>query len=549
MNESLENPTLELSNNDSENNKTFNQTPITLRVYFIENFYWFVIGFVIFILSFFANIASGYNPADEAWFLQVLSRINSGEILYKDISYGVTPLALYITAIFTYIFGIELLVIKILGSIIFTISTLLVVHIAKKLGLKTSSITALAFVLLTYTIASPYSLGALYTPLANLFFLSSFTFTLNWQKAKDQNQPDKKLLINLVIAGIFAGFCFMSKQNIGIYLLTALLAVVAINYKSNLFSRNSLVSFSIILFIFALVSALVSLPILVSGGMEKFIYYSFFNKTTYLAKSSISYFTQLSKLLSLLEVPLENISAIIENFRFLLPLLAFISLLLVIAKADDSQNNFNVTITIFFVASFLGVFPRVDIAHLSPTLPVIILALFYCLDYLLEAEIYKTLSTIISSVYILFLLSILLGYKQLFFSPDSQFSSLPHFQGILIDKIGENNSEKIVEMFSPYKESKETFLISPSAGFYYLISGLKNPTPFDYPLITTLGAKGEQEVIAAISEKKIKHVWIENSKATIYLENLKATALINYIETNMVKTKASGAFTLYSLEP
>jgi hypothetical protein len=49
-------------------------------------------------------------------------------------------------------------------------------------------------------------------------------------------------------------------------------------------------------------------------------------------------------------------------------------------------------------------------------------------------------------------------------------------------------------------------VLSSSAGFLYLASGLENPTRFDYPAPTTLRDDGQVEVIEALERGEVERV-------------------------------------------
>ena len=81
----------------------------------------------------------------------------------------------------------------------------------------------------------------------------------------------------------------------------------------------------------------------------------------------------------------------------------------------------------------------------------------------------------------------------------------------------------------------------PQAGFYYLSAGIRNPTPFDYPLATAFGVNGEQAVITAIAEGRITHVcwqywpWV-----------LRPASLEEFVANHLRLLTRLGACTLYS---
>jgi hypothetical protein len=76
------------------------------------------------LLSIAGGFAAGLTPYDEAWFLQVVHRVTSGEVLYRDVFFGVTPLSVQMTAPAVRLFGAEILVIKAVVGLCFALSAL-----------------------------------------------------------------------------------------------------------------------------------------------------------------------------------------------------------------------------------------------------------------------------------------------------------------------------------------------------------------------------------------------------------------------------------------
>jgi hypothetical protein len=54
-----------------------------------------------------------------------------------------------------------------------------------------------------------------------------------------------------------------------------------------------------------------------------------------------------------------------------------------------------------------------------------------------------------------------------------------------------------------------TFLLAPDAARYYLLSGIRNPTRYDYPYITAFGHSGERATADAIRRGEISTVMVE----------------------------------------
>ncbi len=132
--------------------------------------FWFFSGLCLFFLGFFISIADGINMADASWFLQVAHRVTSGDVLYRDVFFGATPLSVYLTALFTTIFGTEILVVKGVMVLCFVLTVLLSCRIVQLLGVTQGFPFIMVMALIVY--APPEC--AVYQPLANLFFMGCF---------------------------------------------------------------------------------------------------------------------------------------------------------------------------------------------------------------------------------------------------------------------------------------------------------------------------------------------------------------------------------------
>ena len=122
----------------------------------------------------------GLIKPDETWFLQIVRRILSGEVLYRDVEYGATPLALYVTVPFVALFGAQLLVIRSVYMVFFAGSVLLARKISQQLARSPGAGAGVVLALCVY--AQPRSLLPLYNPLAYLFLLGCLTAALRWQQ-------------------------------------------------------------------------------------------------------------------------------------------------------------------------------------------------------------------------------------------------------------------------------------------------------------------------------------------------------------------------------
>lgn len=84
------------------------------------------------------------------------------------------------------------------------------------------------------------------------------------------------------------------------------------------------------------------------------------------------------------------------------------------------------------------------------------------------------------------------------------------------------------------------FLLMPNAGLYYLVSGVRNPTPFDYPLVTAFALTGEADLAESIARGELREVCMAPMAGPLPPEPLQRTVL-----AYMSARADLGACTLY----
>lgn len=481
-----------------------------------------------FFLSFLLSLIYGYNMGDESWFLHVVSRFLSGDVLYQDVFFGITPLSVYITAAFVRVFGVEILVVKACEGLCFALIALMSCKLGRQLGIIQRFSPLLAVAIL---VCAPPTTASLYQPLATIFYLAGFSNILAWQenwksypgtavfKLKDLRAP--------ITAGILSGFCFLSKQNIGFLSLFVTLLAIAVHHRQ--WKRKKLFrDLFVVLISFLFVSFLFLLPVVLSGGFTKFLEYGFINRGTYLRYAGISFFTGLTEL----------------RIAFFLPLLTFPALMALWIFGDGKARCLTTLVLLFVGGAFLGIFPRADWRHLVYATPELLLGLIYAL-HKMKPNISKAKLSLIKLGIIL---ALGIGGGILFIKPAGSIvlgtfhlSSLPHFRGVPTTVAQENQIREHIKVIKEViSEDEHTFFLTPYAGFYYLVTGIKNPTPFDFPLISAFGLNGENEVIEAISQLKIRNVCL-----THWDWALTPTRLENYVRESMVLVRDLGFCTLY----
>ena len=89
-------------------------------------------------LTYATSLRRPVGRADEAWFLWVATRANSGTSLYRGVYYVSTPLAMWCMQFMVRLFGTQIAVERALASTCFTGSLVLVWFIARRIGIATT---------------------------------------------------------------------------------------------------------------------------------------------------------------------------------------------------------------------------------------------------------------------------------------------------------------------------------------------------------------------------------------------------------------------------
>jgi hypothetical protein len=99
-------------------------------------------------------------------------------------------------------------------------------------------------------------------------------------------------------------------------------------------------------------------------------------------------------------------------------------------------------------------------------------------------------------------------------SPDRvALSDIPHFSGTMVSAASETRDRAD---FSELRQDTHgtVFLAFLSAGYYYLAGGLHDPTPYDYPGRSDLGANGEPGVVHTLRLRHVRWVCLQRTGST-----------------------------------
>lgn len=493
------------------------------------------------VLGYLLSVVGSFDTSGDAWLLQVAHRVASGEVLYRDVFFGATPLSAYLGAAAVVVFGTEILVLKSLGVLTFVLEVQVLRRIARQLRLTSRAPAAAVMAGLVYGWPGT---GFGYSSLANLFFLGCFSATLDWLVGADERThvPAARSADALVLAGALAGAAFASKQNLGAYALGAvLLSAIAgcrVRRPSPQARRAALLAAS---GGFTLVVALSILPVWRQGALAKFLDYAFLSKTLYLRHGGVSYLDGIRGVVEAALAPpsMESLKAVYRGVPYVLSPLICVALIASPLWAEPGERPRATAVAAFTAASLLGVFPRTDSGHLALALPALLLGASFALGVAsrgVSAPLPRRMERAILAWLGVGLVYLLVQVAAGAASGRTHISTLPHFHWTAIQAERQAEIRANARTVASLAGGEAVFLLSPHAGLYYLIAGVRNPTPFDFPYVTALGRHGEDDVIAAVSRGRIRHVCLDARLDP----RLAPQRLLRHVEEHMQLIGASG---------
>jgi hypothetical protein len=465
------------------------------------------------------------NSWDESWFVQVIARMRAGDILYRDISYGAGPLPAYATEALTYVTGVDVLAVKLVVTLAFAATATLAWLVAGELGL---AATERLLLLAALAYFAPPLQEPPYAPLATTFLLGTLLAVLRARSAP----TDRGVAVASLSGGAAAALAFASKQDVGVYALAAVLITFALErrLRSCLLALGSFA---------AVVGCLLGL-VWLSGGFAGYVDYGFTGKGAYV-RASVTFVTGMDGVLQALRDvhSLASAEAAYWALGFFLPCLAVGGLLALLAAARRGARH-ALPILAFAAAGGATLFPRLDGLHVAYAAPVFVVLLAYALHAWRSRLPTAVLIAVAAWTAIAVVLMATLPLR-LIRSSTANLSTLPHLHGAFVQEADVNRwQQEAARLKAVTRGDARVFLLVPDAGFLYLTTGLRNPTPFDFPFVTTFGRHGEKRVLDAIASGRIGKVCVAGDWF-----GLEPEQIVSYVRANMHASARLGFCTLY----
>lgn len=506
-------------------------------------------GSALFVGALFLQCAGSFAAEDEAWFVQVVRRVLEGDVLYRDVAFGLNPLSVYATVPFAAVFGAELLVVKVLQSIVFAATVLVAIRIAERLGLR-GFLAELGLVAGFFACAPAGSTISFYTPLSMLFVVCALADVLAWIDGETHGRVHR-----ITRAGIWVGAAFATKQNVGVLAFLAVAAVlvlVAFLGARMPASRpwRDLVRLTVA---FAVVVGIVLIPVAATGAFPGFIDFAYLGKTTYLRVAGVD------PLLTIREWTrglagagsLSGLSAFLTQQAAIVPILGFGGLVGLAPVWWRSDRLRTLAILVCAVAGFAAAFPRSDYAHLAGSIPVLLIAVVQAVSVAgtsISQSSRRAVCVVIVAVAVGGTASRFGAAIVNVASAEYRVSHLAGLRGVMApNAFLDDISRETADLDRILAGRDRVFLLSPRAGMYSLVSRRTNPTPFDYPFVTTLGSAGEDGLIGMLDSGRIRYVCIDLSGQEA--GPLWPARFEEEVRRRGRRIEASGGWELYGVEP
>lgn len=429
------------------------------------------------------SAVGGFGYGDETWFLQVLDRVAGGDVLYRDVFFGSTPLTVWAGLPAVKLFGSELLVVKAEVAVAIGVLGAGVVKLALDAGISRRGAILLAASVVCFGArfpSSPYTWGAMAGAIWALVAADAF-----------RRDPRQHLLL---LAGAAAGLAAASKYTIGFLALLAAAGLVARRTPRAMLPVGAA---------FAGVLALAILPVLLTGGGERFLEYGFTAKGTYVDAGGLSYFeTAEAGLHALWEAATSPSRETLQPAATGLMVLAPVAAALVAVPAW--RRGAPAVVLVLAVLALAGAFPRYEDRHLMTALAGPVLLIGVAAHLWLPHGWWRRAALLAATGWVA--ANAIGGVLP---QGGARPTDIAHLSGVFVPDTDAEQSRTRARALARAADAGPLFVVSGAAGLDYLLSGVENVTPYDYPYVTAFGKDGEAETAAQVRAGRFAAVCLD----------------------------------------
>lgn len=492
----------------------------------------------VFISIFFTIIVKPIADLDELWNYNAARAISMGLIPYKDISMITTPLLPIIASVFLKVIANEVIVTRILASLIGTTIIIYIYKIFSKL-LKEENITLIATALIGILFRNIYALD--YNLLVVLFAL-----IILYNEIKMHENIEKKInYFQHLLIGVLAGLAFCTKQSTGAILsmCVVLVPVLEINKKEEIKGQLKIAltrSLGIFIPIF-----IFSIYLILTKSYMDFINYAVLGIATFTNKISYKELFYTDELVIKLLAVAVPITILILGIKIIINS---------IKQKNAIKGNNLILLFVYSISIIITMYPITDNVHFLEGSTITIISLIYLIflvgNLLYNKILYnkkKFLYKVISFLFwlILLVVIILFDIKNIMkYTKAEKNMEINHYRNIEIQSYLKERIHVVDDFIIKEEvEGKKVYILDAEA-VGYMIPLDKYNKNYDLFLKGNLGKDGEEGEIAKIQNREENTVYLIRN-ANISLNWQTPKKVIEYIRENLQKTGQVSMYDIY----
>ena len=465
---------------------------------------------------------------DEIWNYNTARAITQNLIPYKDISMITTPLLPMITALFLKLIANEVIVSRVLASVLWG-GVLFSIFKILKLLIKEENTCLIITALLGLLFRDCYCID--YNILSLMFSLIILYIEL-----KNIDKPHFENNKNDFLIGILAGLTVCTKQSIG-----AILAIIVVGYKI-IFVQNKKEVIEYLKTAFKRIIGilipmiLVCIYLIATNSLQDFINY---------AVLGISTFSNKIPYAQLMNNDKKEIQILSRIMPFILLAMAVLTIMLQNKKKKENIGNTDnkiLTILIYSLSTIIIMYPISDEIHFLIAGTITFIGLAYIL-YLLgitiynkinlqsKKKIYKITSLMISIIAIAFIA--VRGIENITeYTKQEKNETIEHYKNIQISKYLQERINEIDNfILEQEKENKKVYILDAEAAIYMIPINNYNKD-YDMFLKGNIGKDGQEGQIQKIKQKETNEI-ILIRKRNLQSNWQTPTEVVNYVRENL----------------
>jgi hypothetical protein len=421
-------------------------------------------------------------PFDTTWFFQVLRRVRSGEALYRDVFFGAGPLPVWLARAATAVGADQVRTLRRLHGAVFVLTTCaILLTVEGAAGARTAACL----------VAPLLGLSGLVWPGDNLYGQLSRLGAATTAAALVLGGSDPGAAA-LVVAAAGAAVACLAKYTLGVVAVAVAAASLALTAGPGP------------AFAFLALTALALAPavaaLLRQGIVGPFVQRAVRNKRTFVATGTVRPLEGLRPYLpGRAQPPLAWLVNSVVVVGFVLFAVAPLGLVVGVVQAlvDPARRPEAGALALLAAVGLSSAVPRTDSQHVTGAAPLLLAA---------TALAARAVSGPVSLAVDLLLLTagltglaVALAHWR---GPGRlPVSSAPPWTGVPGPALP-------VELLAAGRDLSTAtggvvFLLRPDAATWYLACDLRNPTPYDYPLASTFGPSGQEEVVGDLRAGRI----------------------------------------------